>query len=754
MLRTRHRHVPVLLVIAAVYAAVALGATAAAAGPPGSEAVTIRTLSNRADLISDGDALMEVALTAPASGLKVLVGGTRDVTDAFSAVDPLHYDGMVDGLAVGPNVITAETSDGQGARLVVVNHDARGPIFSGPQIQPWTCIVATTDPQCAIPTTYAYFYISTDSTKSGFQPYDPATPATDVATTQTDQGKTVPFIVRQETGSADRGIYQVAVLFDPTQATETGRLAAWNHKMTTLGGSGCGTKHGNSNSIAVLDQKRLGKGFVVASGGLLNNGQNCNLVVQAEALMMLREHVGDAYGRVRYNIGDGCSGGAIMLQQVTNAYPGLVDGLTLRCSFPDSFTSLTETYDCAILMQYFDAATARGVPWASNQKAAVEGHESESPCANWVDVYAFHRLYDPHNKPGLLGQQNCGVPAAAAFDEVANPAGVRCALQDYMVNEFGRRAGDGFANRPEDNVGVQYGLKALAAGLITADQFVDLNTQVGSNDINYLPQAKRAEADPAALPIVYRSGGIDEANNLAGVPIVDMRGHTTEDIHQDLYSYAMRARLDNANGGHANQVYFVGPGPDPATPNGDNQFPTKGPDIIDRWLTAMENDNRDVPASVKVADDRPADAVDTCYDGTGQAIPDQSLCPTLFKPTEQPRLAAGEGAAIDIAKCQRKPLNRSDYGVTFTDAQWTQLQTAFPDGVCDYSKPGVAQQGAVPWMSYAAGPGGVPLGAAPESEPFDQPAPAVPEVPVAVVLPLVGAVALLMTYRRRTKSGT
>jgi len=29
--------------------------------------------------------------------------------------------------------------------------------------------------------------------------------------------------------------------------------------------------------------------------------------------------------------------------------------------------------------------------------------------------------------------------------------------------------------------------------------------------------------------------------------------------------------------------------------------------------------------------------------------------------------------------------------------------------VCDYSKPGYGQQPTIPWMGYAAGPGGKPL---------------------------------------------
>jgi hypothetical protein len=71
-------------------------------------------------------------------------------------------------------------------------------------------------------------------------------------------------------------------------------------------------------------------------------------------------------------------------------------------------------------------------------------------------------------------------------------------------------------------------------------------------------------------------------------------------------------------------------------------------------------------------------------------------------------------------KCQLQPLRRDDYPVSFTDAQWSSLQQAFPGGVCDYSKPGVDQHGAIPWLTYqdAKGKviyGGKPLGRAPVS---------------------------------------
>ena len=55
------------------------------------------------------------------------------------------------------------------------------------------------------------------SNKTGFQPYDPSHPPSDVTQTTTDGGVTVPFIVRVETGYMDRDQYQIAALFQPSK---------------------------------------------------------------------------------------------------------------------------------------------------------------------------------------------------------------------------------------------------------------------------------------------------------------------------------------------------------------------------------------------------------------------------------------------------------------------------------------------------------------------------------------------------------
>jgi len=57
--------------------------------------------------------------------------------------------------------------------------------------------------------------------------------------------------------------------------------------------------------------------------------------------------------------------------------------------------------------------------------------------------------------------------------------------------------------------------------------------------------------------------------------------------------------------------------------------------------------------------------------------------------------------------------------VTLTAAQVTRLKAVFPDGVCDWSKPGVSQQAAISPLTFIAGPGGVPLPPAPVSQGCD-----------------------------------
>ena len=76
------------------------------------------------------------------------------------------------------------------------------------------------------------------------------------------------------------------------------------------------------------------------------------------------------------------------------------------------------------------------------------------------------------------------------------------------------------------------------------------------------------------------------------------------------------------------------------------------------------------------------------------------MCQQLYPAFATPRQVAGAPLANDIVKCQLKPIDWSDYGVSFTVEERSRLQEIFPNGVCDWSKPDVYQeQLAGTWLS-------------------------------------------------------
>ena len=224
---------------------------------------------------------------------------------------------------------------------------------------------------------------------------------------------------------------------------------------------------------------------------------------------------------------------------------------------------MLEVEDCALLTRYFGQTQTA---WSTAAQAAASGHLSSAVRNEWINVYGFNNdlnpaatnlLPIPGSSTTALG--GCDAPASAKFDPVTNPTGVRCDLQDSSISVFGARA-DGRANRPYSNVGVQYGLAALSAGTITVDQFVDLNASIGSHTIDYAFQTARTAADPASLAAAYRSGFVNEGGGMASVAILHLRPLDISGIHHQFRSWAMRARLDRANGGHGNQAIWYAAG--------------------------------------------------------------------------------------------------------------------------------------------------------------------------------------------------
>jgi Tannase-like family of unknown function (DUF6351) len=696
-----------MLVVASLVAA-SVGASAGGAAAA-SGALAIRVLSARSDLISAGQALVAIDLPSGtnASGVRVTLNAS-DVSSQFGLRSNGLYEGLLTGLTLGANRLSAAAPKVAPAQATLIDHPNGGPLFTGPQVHPWVCQAGAADGQCNQPPTSSYQYKS--SVTGQFSAYDPSSPPADVATTTTDQGVTVPYVVRLETGYQDRDQYQIAVLYQPGKPwSPWAPQPQFNHKLLITHGASCGIDHTTGTAPSVLNDDGLSRGFAVMSTALDNAGHNCSLETEAESLIMAKERLIEEYGTLRYTIGTGCSGGSLVQQQVANAYPGVYQGILPQCSFPDAWSTAQQLADYHLDRAYFENPSkwGTGVAWTPAQIAAVEGHPNHVN-AVILDTLYFTATADPANA--------CAGVSASQRWSTTNTSGVRCTLADVMVNVFGRRPQDGYAGRPIDNVGVQYGYGALLSGQITGAQFVDLNAKVGGVDINAQPIPQRVAADQPALANAYRSGSVNETNNLRDVAIIDLRGTDPGAFHDVYRAFAIRARLQQQNGTSANQVIWQGTVP----LLGDVNYTTQGLVAIDRWLSAVEADHSANPLSQKLIGDRPSDVHDQCTDGAGLVIPNQQVCQLINPIFSTPRIVAGESIATDQQKCQVRPLRRTDYlpGAQFTDDQWAQLQSAFPGGVCDWSKPGVDQQPTIPWLTYqdAAGSvitGGQPLGPAP-----------------------------------------
>ena len=741
-------------------AGLALAAWAGASGATQSNGVEIRTLSNRADLISSGDALVEVQLSRNLKAQKVeLRLNGRNVTSQF------HYDarerrlvGLLTGLAEGRNELAAEES-GHGRRktyatLKITNHSRGGPVFSGLQMQPWICATKDgrevfvtvpgtnlsamaasrvsgldadpVDEKCNAPSKFTYYYqpkakqgSACTFTLTGadpcFVPYDLAAPPAraDIADFTNDRGDTVKSIVRVERGTLNRGIYELVAFRDPTlPGSAWAPQKGWNGKLLWMFGASAAAHRFQTptNVNTIFNDAALRRGYMVASASLNNNGTNANHVLAAESVLMVKEHIAEQYGPIRYTIGNGCSGGSIQQHTIASAYPGLLDGLQPNCSYQDQFNIEMEIKDCGLLAgNYF--VTGAGAALPAEKRAAIGGQNNPGFCQVWVG--SFVPAYDPKR----VANCGAGFPPTLVYDPVARPDGVRCDILDHEANRIGTFIDtDGVrkANKIFDNVGVQYGLRALREGRITAEEFVQLNEGIGSYSPDLVwsgaagvPAARVASA-ASTIERLHFTAGSGDARHLSQVAIIDLRGNQNPagDIHANWRSWAMRERLENANGTHANQVIWAStPGLAPGAALARKSFLT-----MDAWLTAVEADRSGRSRAKKIITNRPSGLRDLCFATTGatdaeiEDADDLGLgtpaCPVTFQ--SSPRQVAGGPLTEDVFKCRLRPIDWADSVYAGLDTgQRARLQAVFPSGVCDWNRRGVGQQTSPGWVTFS-----------------------------------------------------
>lgn len=697
----RMRVVGAIALAAAAITVVAPWPDAASAASRGS--IELDAISTRPAMVTGGDVLVELRIrgTDPET-VRVRRNGV-DVTSAFAAApgSPRRLTGLVDGLRRGSNLIAAfGPRVRRPARLSVHNFPSSGPLFSGPRQEPFVCrteeggLGPALDADCSAPSRVDWYYRTAAGTFAPLADPDAPLPADGVRTTTRD-GRTVDYVVRLESGVIDRSIYRFAVLA-PGGVPADG----WNRRFVFSFGGGCGAgyQQGVRGPGSALADAELSQGYATLTGSLNVLDTACNDVLSAEAALMLEEHAIEELGAAPvWTMGQGGSGGSIQQQLTAQNYPGILDGLMPGASFPDG--SAPDYPDCRLLNAYL--ASPKGAALDPGQRRAITGLADPNGClalGNGADVINAGE-----------GCDESVVPPAWIFDPATNPAGIRCSVWDSLVNVYGVDPDTGLARRTLDNVGVQYGLAALNDGAIDVGEFLDLNEGIGGYDDDGELRAERAVADPRALAIAYRSGRINRAaGGYGAVPVLDIRNYVDDqvNVHQYVNTYRMRARIDAAHGGHPNQVMWRAAGA-----GSTRAMQTAALGTLARWMDAIAADGSGRSAAEKVEANKPADAVDACWiggvrhDGVAR-IGAANLCEQTYPPHSLPTNVAGRPLDSTILKCSLKPVDRDDYRVGFTPAQWQRLRVVFPEGVCDWTRPGVEERAlAGTWQRFGPDPG-------------------------------------------------
>jgi hypothetical protein len=732
--------------------------------------VDIDVLSSRADQVSGGDALVRVELSRhDQDDIRVLLNGD-DVTDAF---EEKHGDlvGLVTGLQLGRNRLEVlEERRGRDKtldRLTLENHPQTGPIFSGPHQVPFVCktiqaglgeplvdnqaglgfrvlgpggTTAGHSLNCSAQTRVDYLYRTTSGSPPQFRPLpaDGSLPA-DLAKATLLDGRTVDYVVRRERGTINRFIYSFAMLapLAEAQAAQTGEpdTSLWNKRLiyTFDGGVAIGRVQGTLGGSALYDIG-LRKGYAIVHSSGTRTSTHYNLELGGETALMTKEEFVERYGPPLYTVGVGGSGGAIQQYVYGQNHRGLLDAGIPQYSYPDMVTQTIHVGDCELLEHYMDVTDAANPKWRNwDDREWLEGLNAHATFPNPYRGGAPGSTECVNGWRGLLPlAMNPLFGSAGAGTERMDPAvmaAVHWTHWEDVKNIYGVGP-DGYARQTWDNVGVQYGLKALKDGNITPQEILDVNARAGSwkdpgdmvqegapfvpgtfdpwssRNMRLSPDggvtpAPRRQGDLAAMRAAYDRGLYFDGD--IDIPLIDWRHYLEEqlDMHNSHQSFASRQRMLDHDGRASNQViWFTDARPAVAFDQTPEAF-----EVMDEWLANIRRHPKR-----GVAGNKPALATDRCFTVLGQEIArgsrvwdgilddddDPGACTQAFPLHSTSRIVAGGPLRGGVYKCALQSVDRAIsrrlYGAWRPDsAERARLRQIFPTGVCDYSREDVGR---------------------------------------------------------------
>lgn len=667
---------------------------------------------------------------------------------------PIRLGGVGPGepLFAGPRqypFICDTNSSGLGLPLVDNQAGIGTPVnYDGddPMLQEWGASGFSQD--CLAPTRAWYFY-KPKGEKHFLHWYDKVEDVDHI----TIDGVRVPFIVRVEMGTINRFIYIMAVLKGKNERPYAPSGDRWNRRLIYqfYGGVGIGHRQGKASVKQVLEDRReqLAQGYAVVASTGNTTANHFNIWLAEDTALRVKRQFVALYGEPEYTVGVGGSGGAIQQYLLAQNRPGLIDAAIAQYSYPDMITQTIPVFDCELLEHYFDVTDGANAVWRkAENRRWIEGfnasneHEGSGGLKRIEFTTRVAFMARGEWLPEREGETECVVgwrgltplvlnPRFAHFERRLSAAvfgQVHWSYFEDLKHFFGTDEG-GYARVPWDNVGVQYGLRALQRGQVSPEQFLRLNASVGSwkAPADMLPErywlmegaestlgdfspwsahnmrvhreqgrpAPRFEGDRAAMAAAYRSGQVFLGR--LDIPVVDVRHYLERqlDMHHVAGSFSARARMIAAQGDAANQAIWVSHRRYDPTPAAFA--------ALDLWLRA-----RKANPEKSWAETRPAAASDRCIDGDGRVmfqgervwdsawnLRAPGPCMRVYPIYSNPRMVAGDSIAGHRFKCALQPvadaLDAGLYAPADMRPYRAQLEQVFPQGVCDY------RQGDVAW---------------------------------------------------------
>lgn len=595
---------------------------------------------------------------------------------------------------------------------------------------------------CQVDPKVVYMY---RTTADGWAELTPGDSPADMARTTTIDGEEVDYIVRWERGVINRFIYSMAVLDANPSPDYTPQTENWNGRLLYhfQGGVAIGHTQGSPSTSRMLyhNALKLGYGVIYSTG--TKTGTHYNLELGAETALMTKERFIESYGKPSYTVSVGGSGGGIQQyiygQNLDNR---LIDAAIPQYSYPDMVTQTIHIGDCELLEYYMDlqALIDPSSPWTtwSNRSWLIGLNASDDIGNPYTQQPGTDECVESWRglSPLALNHKYGYESGIETINPINDVLAIQWTHWEDAVNIYGRGA-DGYARSAYDNVGVQYGLQSLLDGQIDAEEFLLVNAFVGGwkaqpemvqetcpyypepgcfigtdvptqwdpwsirnmNLYNGASPATRTEGSIEAMNAAYERGHVFVG--AIDIPIIDWRNYLEHvlDMHNTHQSFASRQRMLNHDGDASNQVIWF----TDARGVDDSERFDQTPEalaVMDQWMKNIHKHPKK-----GVAGNKPAMAVDACFDSYGDKIAagdevwdgildDNSpgACTDVFPLYSTSRIISGNGIEGGVFKCALQSVEDAIANGVY--GSWAPgpieiatLQAIFPSGVCDYTKP-------------------------------------------------------------------